>query len=54
MVTVAAYLPLTIAVTEWRSTVRKKMNALDNDMCACAMAMLLNYETVRSISWFVG
>lgn len=45
-VTVASYLPLTIIVTEWRGRVRKKMNALDNDMGARATDILLNYETV--------
>jgi len=46
-VTIGLYVPLTIAATEWRGRVRKRMNELDNDLGARATDMLLNYETVR-------
>ena len=47
LVTILSYVPLTIGVTEWRGRVRKRMNALDNDLGARATDMLLNYETAR-------
>ena len=47
LVTIVLYVPLTIAATEWRGRVRKRMNELDNDLGARATDMLLNYETVR-------
>ncbi len=47
LATILSYVPLTIGVTEWRGRVRKRMNALDNDLGARATDMLLNYETVR-------
>ena len=51
LVTIVLYVPLTIAATEWRGRVRKRMNELDNDLGARATDMLLNYETVRPGSW---
>ncbi|KAF8055403.1 Abcb6 [Scenedesmus sp. PABB004] len=47
LVTVGAYVPLTICITERRGRVRKVMNALDNAREGRATDVLLNYETVK-------
>jgi ATP-binding cassette subfamily B (MDR/TAP) protein 6 len=46
-ITVGSYIPLTIAVTEWRGAFRQRMNTTDNVKSARATDALLNYETVK-------
>jgi len=46
-VTVAAYIWLTRAITEWRTKLRAQMNDLDGMALARAVDSLLNYETVK-------
>ncbi|CAL4091354.1 unnamed protein product [Meganyctiphanes norvegica] len=46
-VTMATYLSVTIAITEWRTKYRRSMNQADNGQRAKAVDSLLNYETVR-------
>jgi ATP-binding cassette subfamily B (MDR/TAP) protein 6 len=46
-ITVGSYIPLTIAVTEWRGAFRREMNRTDNVKSARATDALLNYETVK-------
>ncbi len=46
-VTIAAYVAFTYAVTEWRTRVRRQMNAADQDASGKAVDSLLNYETVK-------
>jgi ABC-type transport system involved in Fe-S cluster assembly fused permease/ATPase subunit len=43
----AAYIGFTIAVTEWRTQFRRKMNELDSRAHTRAIDSLLNYETVK-------
>ena len=45
-VCLAAYIPTTIAITERRGVLRKKLNSLDNARAARVTDALLNYETV--------
>jgi ABC-type transport system involved in Fe-S cluster assembly fused permease/ATPase subunit len=42
-----AYVTFTIAVTEWRTQFRRKMNELDSAAHTRAIDSLLNYETVK-------
>ncbi|CAG0919528.1 unnamed protein product [Notodromas monacha] len=45
--TMAVYLGVTIAVTEWRTKYRRFMNTADNDARAKAVDSVLNFETVK-------
>ncbi|MEO6042238.1 MAG: ABC transporter ATP-binding protein/permease [Croceibacterium sp.] len=45
--TVASYIWLTRMITEWRTSLRKRMNDLDGLALARAVDSLLNYETVK-------
>ena len=47
MVTIAAYVWFTFAVTEWRVRIRKVMNDQDTDANQKAIDSLLNFETVK-------
>ncbi|MAY88931.1 MAG: metal ABC transporter permease [Pseudooceanicola sp.] len=47
VVTIAAYVWFTLAVTEWRVRLRKQMNDQDTDANQKAIDSLLNYETVK-------
>ncbi|CEG79479.1 Putative Mitochondrial ABC transporter ATM [Rhizopus microsporus] len=46
-VTMALYLYVTIVLTEWRTSFRRKMNELDNYARSKAVDSLLNFETVK-------
>jgi ATP-binding cassette subfamily B protein len=46
-VTVAAYLAFTWKATQWRITIRRRMNASDTDANTKAVDSLLNFETVK-------
>jgi ATP-binding cassette subfamily B protein len=46
-VTIAGYIAFTMAVTEWRSKYRRRMNETDNQANTRAIDSLLNYETVK-------
>lgn len=46
-ITLSTYIPMTIALTEWRGQFRREMNRLDNAKSARATDALLNYETVK-------
>jgi ABC-type transport system involved in Fe-S cluster assembly fused permease/ATPase subunit len=48
--TVALYVPMTVAVTEWRSSFRRDLNARDNARGACVTDALLGWETVKIMS----
>lgn len=43
----AAYLFLTVVITEWRTKFRRQMNLRDNEANAKAVDSLLNFETVK-------
>ncbi len=45
--TIVAYVAFTWSVTEWRTRVRREMNAADNEASGRAIDSLLNYETVK-------
>ena len=45
--TLAAYTAFTIAVTQWRTQIRKNMIRLDNEANSKAVDTLLNFETVK-------
>ncbi|HHN67265.1 MAG TPA: ABC transporter ATP-binding protein/permease [Thermopetrobacter sp.] len=45
--TIAAYVAFTWSVTEWRTRIRREMNAADQDASGKAVDSLLNYETVK-------
>ncbi|MCV6824033.1 MULTISPECIES: ABCB family ABC transporter ATP-binding protein/permease [Halocynthiibacter] len=47
VVTIAAYVWFTFAVTEWRVRIRKEMNDQDKDANQKAIDSLLNFETVK-------
>ena len=47
LVTLAAYVAFTIAVTEWRTRYVREMNDLDTEASARVVDALLNYETVK-------
>jgi ATP-binding cassette subfamily B protein len=46
-VTVVSYIWITRVITEWRTTLRHRMNELDGLALARAVDSLLNYETVK-------
>ena len=46
-VTVALYIAVTSRITEWRASLRARMNELDGQALARAVDSLLNYETVK-------
>ena len=46
-VTVALYMWFTYVATEWRISIRRRMNDSDNDANTKAIDSLLNYETVK-------
>ncbi|WP_283773335.1 ABC transporter ATP-binding protein/permease [Altererythrobacter sp. KTW20L] len=46
-VTIALFIWVTQAITEWRTRLRAKMNALDGQAMSRAVDSLLNYETVK-------
>jgi ATP-binding cassette, subfamily B, heavy metal transporter len=50
LLTVALYVGFTFYATEWRMSIRRKMNDSDNDANAKAIDSLLNYETVKYFS----
>ncbi|CAN0401818.1 unnamed protein product, partial [Discosporangium mesarthrocarpum] len=45
--TITAYAGFTLAVTQWRTTFRKEMIALENEASAKVTDSLVNYETVK-------
>ncbi len=47
VVTLVIYIALTIVITEWRTTFRRRMNELDSKANTRAIDSLLNYETVK-------
>ncbi len=47
-VTVGSYIPVTILITEWRSSLRRDMNRTDQAVSARLTDALLNFETVRA------
>jgi ATP-binding cassette, subfamily B, heavy metal transporter len=47
LVMVAAYLAFTYQATEWRISIRRRMNESDTDANTKAVDSLLNYETVK-------
>ncbi|OUS13954.1 metal ABC transporter permease [Rhodospirillales bacterium 47_12_T64] len=47
LVTILIYIFLTLKITEWRITLRRNMNAADNDANTKAVDSLLNFETVK-------
>lgn len=47
LATIAAYMAYTYFATEWRITIRKRMNESDTEASAKAVDSLLNYETVK-------
>jgi len=46
-VAIALYLVFTVAVTEWRTEIRRRANELDSKANTRAIDSLLNYETVK-------
>jgi ATP-binding cassette subfamily B protein len=48
--TVACFMGFTFVATEWRISIRRKMNESDSDANAKAIDSLLNYETVKYFS----
>src|SRR5208282_5784873 len=46
-VTIAGYIAFTLAVTEWRTKYRRRMNESDQEANTKAVDSLLNYETVK-------
>jgi ATP-binding cassette subfamily B protein len=46
-VTIVLFIWITQAITEWRTKLRQKMNALDGQAMSRAVDSLLNYETVK-------
>src|SRR3954453_19401841 len=47
LITVALYMWFTYVATEWRISIRRRMNDSDNDANTKAIDSLLNYETVK-------
>lgn len=45
--TIVAYVAFTYTVTEWRTRIRREMNAADQEASGKAVDSLLNYETVK-------
>jgi ABC-type transport system involved in Fe-S cluster assembly fused permease/ATPase subunit len=50
LVTVVLYMWFTYVATEWRISIRRRMNDSDNDANTKAIDSLLNYETVKYFS----
>jgi ATP-binding cassette subfamily B protein len=50
LVTIALYMVYTYRATEWRISIRQRMNESDTDANAKAVDSLLNYETVKYFS----
>ncbi len=46
-IAVAAYITVTTKITEWRASLRARMNELDGQTLSRAVDSLLNYETVK-------
>ncbi|XP_060533960.1 ATP-binding cassette sub-family B member 6-like isoform X2 [Cylas formicarius] len=46
-VTIISYMGMTMAITEWRSKYRRRMNQADNETRARSVDSLLNFETVK-------
>ncbi len=46
-ITIALYVAFTYVITEWRTKVRRQMNAADQDASGKAVDSLLNFETVK-------
>ncbi|HXQ66767.1 MAG TPA: ABC transporter ATP-binding protein/permease [Alphaproteobacteria bacterium] len=46
-ITIAGYIAFTLAVTEWRTKYRRRMNESDQEANTKAIDSLLNYETVK-------
>ncbi|GMU42940.1 MAG: ABC transporter ATP-binding protein/permease [Xanthomonadales bacterium] len=47
LLTLAAYVAVTIVITEWRTRYYRRMHEADNEAAARAVDSLLNYETVK-------
>jgi len=47
LVTLILYISLTVAITEWRTQFRRRMNEMDSKANTRAIDSLLNYETVK-------
>ncbi len=47
LVTLLIYISLTVAITEWRTQFRRRMNEMDSRANTRAIDSLLNYETVK-------
>jgi len=47
LVTLILYIALTVAITEWRTQFRRRMNEMDSKANTRAIDSLLNYETVK-------
>lgn len=47
LVTLVLYIGLTVAITEWRTQFRRRMNEMDSKANTRAIDSLLNYETVK-------
>ncbi len=47
LITLVIYIALTIVITEWRTSFRRRMNELDSRANTRAIDSLLNYETVK-------
>ncbi|MEA1889048.1 MAG: ABC transporter ATP-binding protein/permease [Pseudomonadota bacterium] len=47
IVTLSAYIGLTLIITEWRMGFRRKMNQMDSKANTSAIDSLINYETVK-------
>lgn len=45
--TLGVYTAFTVSVTSWRTGIRKRMNASENEASAKAIDALMNYETVK-------
>jgi ATP-binding cassette subfamily B protein len=48
--TLAAYIYVTVTITEWRTQFRRRVNELDSQAYTQAIDSLLNYETVKYFS----
>ena len=47
IVTLSAYIVLTLLITEWRMAFRRKMNLMDSKANTSAIDSLINFETVK-------
>ena len=50
VLTIAAYVVFTVAVTEWRNALRRSMNEADTEQKAVTVDTLANFETVKSFA----